>query len=106
MRGDPLGFGHDSRTMLRRRLPATCVLGAVLVLPACSSLGDDPAGAVPGLPDLQLTTAEHWQHIRSTNPIESTFATAPGGPKDAARAQPPSPWSSNWPTRPSEGGAN
>ena len=34
--------------------------------------------------------AEHWKHVRTTNPIESTFATvvcAPTGPRAACRAR-------------------
>ena len=41
--------------------------------------------------------AEHWKHIRTTNPIESVFATVrnrTGRPRAASTARPPSPWSS------------
>ena len=38
--------------------------------------------------------AEHWVHLRTTNPIESTFATAhhrtPRSPRTASRAAPSS----------------
>jgi putative transposase len=53
--------------------------------------------------------AQHWSYPRTTNPIESTFATvgsAPNEPKDAARASLPSPWSSNSVPRPNNIGAD
>jgi putative transposase len=42
--------------------------------------------------------AEHWIHLRTTNPIESTFATAataPRSPRDPARRPPGWPWRSS-----------
>jgi hypothetical protein len=36
--------------------------------------------------------AEHWKHLRTTNPIESTFATSPASPvrsRGASRKRPP-----------------
>ena len=44
--------------------------------------------------------AEHWKHLRSTNPIESTLApvrprTAPQGPRVACREKRRSPWCSS-----------
>jgi len=47
-----------------RRLPATLLAAAVLMLPACSSSPADRVSAELGLPDLQLQTAEHWQQTR------------------------------------------
>jgi len=41
---------------------------------------------------------EHWIHLRTTNPIESTFATVrlrSGSPRDPARGPPGSRWRSN-----------
>ncbi len=43
--------------------------------------------------------AEHWKHLRTTNPIESTFATVRHRTvrsKAACRTRPRSPWSSSW----------
>lgn len=42
--------------------------------------------------------AEHWKHIRTTHPIESTFATVrhrTGKPRAASVAKPALPWPSN-----------
>jgi putative transposase len=42
--------------------------------------------------------AEHWIHLRTTNPIESTFATVPlrqRVTKGRGRGQPASRWRSN-----------
>jgi len=42
--------------------------------------------------------AEHWKHLRTTNPIESTFATvrhARSGRRVACPTAPRSPWSSS-----------
>lgn len=52
--------------------------------------------------------AEHWIHLRTTDPIESTFATVrpgPRSPRAPAARQPPSPRSSNSssPPRPTGG---
>ena len=49
--------------------------------------------------------AEHWVHLRTTTPIESTFATCgcgSGSPRDPAHARPVSRWrsSSSSPLRP------
>ena len=41
--------------------------------------------------------AEHWIHLRTTNPIESTFATVRTGPR-SPRAPAPAPPESPWPT--------
>ena len=43
--------------------------------------------------------AEHWKHLRTTNPIESTSqpsATAQPARRAACRTALPSPWSSSW----------
>lgn len=44
--------------------------------------------------------AEHWIHLRTTNPIESTFATtsgcASGSRKAPDRGRPESRWHSSW----------
>jgi transposase-like protein len=43
--------------------------------------------------------AEHWQHVRSTNPIESTFATVrlrTNKTRGACHVTQHSPWSSSW----------
>ena len=43
--------------------------------------------------------AEHWEHLRTTNPIESTFATVRHRTvrtKEPCRRRPPSSWYSNW----------
>lgn len=53
--------------------------------------------------------AEHWKHIRTVNPIESTFATygcAPTRPRAASRVRPRSPGCSNSPGQPSATGAD
>ena len=42
--------------------------------------------------------AEHWNHLRTTNPIESTFAPsgiAPSGQRAACRTRPRLPWCSS-----------
>src|ERR1700741_32367 len=42
--------------------------------------------------------AEHWKHLRTTNPIESTFATVrhrTSGQRAACRTRPPLPWFSS-----------
>ncbi len=52
--------------------------------------------------------AEHWKHVPTSNPIESTFATVrprtaktgPPRPRAACHARPPLPWSSSSPSRP------
>ncbi len=36
--------------------------------------------------------AEHWIHLRTTNPIESTFATVRSRTRDAVPAQRAWPW--------------
>ena len=40
--------------------------------------------------------AEHWKHLRTTNPIESTFATVRHDRRAASRTTPRSPWCSSW----------
>jgi transposase-like protein len=55
--------------------------------------------------------AEHWVHLRTTNPIESTFATVRHRttryPRTVSRAAPSSAWPSSSPRkRPSPGGAS
>jgi hypothetical protein len=54
--------------------------------------------------------AEHWKHLRTTNPIESAFATvrlrARASPRAPARAPPGSPWSSSCCSPPSSRGAS
>ena len=49
--------------------------------------------------------AEHWKHLRTTNPIESTFATVRHRTRDPRDACPRSPWSSSSPRRPRTVGA-
>jgi transposase-like protein len=39
--------------------------------------------------------AEYWIHLRTTNPIESTFATARRSPKDQVPERPGWPWRSS-----------
>lgn len=48
--------------------------------------------------------AEHWIHLRTTNPIESTFACAPRSPAAPAPAPPPWRWSSSSSSPPRPGG--
>jgi hypothetical protein len=51
--------------------------------------------------------AEHWTHLRTTNPIESTFATVRLRTRSLAApapAPPPWPWSSSSSSPPSSGG--
>ena len=47
--------------------------------------------------------AEHWVSLRTTNPIESTFATVRHRttryPRTASRAAPSSAWPSSWPRK-------
>ena len=53
--------------------------------------------------------AEHWKHVRTTNPIESTFATVrlrTSGPRAACRARRRWPWSSNYASALRENGEN
>ena len=54
--------------------------------------------------------AEHWKHVRTTNPIESTFATSSSahrtGPRAACRARRRWPWSSNYASALRENGEN
>ena len=53
--------------------------------------------------------AEHWQHLRTTNPIESTFATVRHRTTRAknclSRARPSSAWPSSWFRKPRNPGA-
>ena len=52
--------------------------------------------------------AEHWKHVRTSNPIESTFATVrlrTDKTKGCLSARRPWPWSSSSPSRPSAAGA-
>jgi transposase-like protein len=52
--------------------------------------------------------AEHWIHLRTTNPIESTFATVRIGARSLKardRARPDSPWRSSSSRPPSHAGA-
>ena len=46
--------------------------------------------------------AEHWKHLRTTNPMKVHLrpcGTEPSVPRDACRTRPPWPWSSSWSKR-------
>ncbi len=52
--------------------------------------------------------AEHWVHLKTSNPIESTFATSgsgPGSPRDPAAGPPGWQWSSSSSRPPANAGA-
>ena len=51
--------------------------------------------------------AEHWDHLRTSNPIESVFARCaiePCGQKDRCRPRPPASWCSSWSAQPQKPG--